>query len=139
MRPSDSYLGNQRIHRPQSGECCAQQVAVEQANPVGLVDGGKYLVIAQPVAEIRTDAPAEIGSRTLDLEKARPSHYPCRIQRHVDGIVRRGLFQGLVQIMGSEIVDDVFRPDHGVAEAECAVGEFKGYLPAVLLPRATSD
>src|SRR5260370_40986918 len=102
MRPSDSYLGHQRIHRPQSGECRAQQIAVEQANPVGLVDGGKYLVIAEPVARIRSDAPAEVGSRSLDFEKTRPSYDPGRIERHVDGIVRPGLFQGLVQIMGGE-------------------------------------
>ena len=92
-------LGNQRIHRPHAGEPRAEQVAIEQADPFGFVERRKDLVVAQPVAEIRSDAAAEIRRRPVDLEEARPLHHPGLIERHVDGIVRRGLFQRVVEVV----------------------------------------
>jgi hypothetical protein len=41
----------------------------------------------------------------------------------------------LVQGFHGEIIDDVFRPHHGVAEAKCAVGEFERDLPGMLVAR----
>ncbi len=89
-----------------------------------------------PSLRKRADAAAVIGPRSRDLKEARPAHDPGRIQRHVDGIVGRGFFQRVDEIMGGEIVDDVFVPHHGVAEPECAVGKFERDLPAVRLVAA---
>ena len=53
------------------------------------------------------------------------------VERHVDGIVRRGFFQRVVQVVGRQIVDVIFGPHHGVAKAKRAVGELDRNLPAV--------
>ena len=54
------------------------------------------------------------------------------VERHVDGIVRRGFFESVVQVVGREIVDVIFGAHHGVAKAKRAVGELDGNLPAVV-------
>ena len=122
-------LGNQRVHRPHAGDPGAEQVTVEQANPLGLVERRKDLIVAQPVAEIRPDAPAEVRLGFIDLEEARPLHHPGFIERHVDRIVCGSLFKRAVEVLNRQIIDAIFVSHHGVTEAKRAVRELERNFP----------
>src|SRR5213076_1097902 len=84
---------------------------------------------AQPVAEIRPDAPAEVRLGFIDLEEARPLHHPGFIERHVDRIVCGSLFKRAVEVLNRQIIDAVFVSYHRVTEAERAVRELERNLP----------
>ena len=129
VRSAVADLGNQRVHRPHAGQPRAEQVAIEQADPFGLVERRKDLIVTQSIAEMWSDAAAEIRRRPVDLEEARPLHHPGLVERHIGGVVRGGLFESNIEVMERQVVDLVFGPHHGVTEAERAVRKLERNFP----------
>ena len=129
LRPAGGDFLDQGVDRPHPGNRRAQQIPIEQADALGGVERRENVVAAERVAQIRTDAPAEVRPRPVDLEEARPLHHPALVQRHVDGLVDRVLLQRVAEIVLGQIVDAIFRAHHGMAEAERAVREFERHLP----------